>query len=53
MTHEELMRRNKELSLVGIKGMTTDELQNVLNEIQSLKESGKYIREAKDEARKE
>jgi len=45
LTQEELLSKNRILNLSGLKGMTSQELSYVLDEIKSLKETGKYIRQ--------
>jgi len=44
--YEQMREENDKLSMAGVKGMTANELQHVLDNIVSLKEKGKTIRQA-------
>jgi len=46
--YDEMVKQNELLNISGIRGMTSQELQNVLKNIKSLKETGKTIRELKE-----
>jgi len=47
LPYEDMRAKNEQLKMVGIKGMTSGELQIVLDNIKSLKKDGKTIAEAK------
>jgi hypothetical protein len=50
MSYEDMRSANDRLSMVGAKGMTSEELQHVLDTVKSLKAGGKEIRQAKRES---
>lgn len=45
LSYDEMVEQNEMLSMVGIKEMNSKELEAVLNNIKSLKETGKTLRE--------
>lgn len=49
LDYETMSAENDRLSLMGLKGMTAEEMQNTLDTIKSLKETGKTLRQAKKE----
>jgi GNAT superfamily N-acetyltransferase len=53
IAYEEMRLANEQLSMRGIKGMTSQELLHVLENVKSLKEGGKTIRQAERDANTE